>query len=46
MFSWGVITIGIGGVQNDASLSGVRYLLGVFEAGELSMFEHTTRMMA
>lgn len=34
MFGFGATTIGIGGVKNAASLSGVRFLLGVFEAGE------------
>jgi MFS family permease len=32
MFSWGVITIGIGGVHSFAQITGVRFLLGVFEA--------------
>jgi len=34
MFSWGAITMGLGGVQNFASVAVVRFLLGVFEAGE------------
>ncbi|KAK0610984.1 major facilitator superfamily domain-containing protein [Immersiella caudata] len=33
MFSWGAITIGLGGVTNFAATTGVRFLLGVFEAG-------------
>ncbi|KAF2096428.1 MFS general substrate transporter [Rhizodiscina lignyota] len=33
MFSWGVITIGLGGTQSYASVTVVRFLLGVFEAG-------------
>jgi hypothetical protein len=33
MFSWGAITIGLGGTQNFGSVTGVRFLLGVFEAG-------------
>ncbi|KAG7449539.1 putative MFS transporter [Guyanagaster necrorhizus] len=33
MFTWGVITIGLGGVTNYATLTIVRFLLGVFEAG-------------
>jgi MFS family permease len=33
MLSWGAITIGLGGVQNFASVTTVRFLLGVFEAG-------------
>lgn len=33
MFAWGATTVGIGGVRNAASLTGVRFLLGVFEAG-------------
>ncbi|KAI0523744.1 MFS general substrate transporter [Xylaria bambusicola] len=33
MGSWGLITIGIGGVHNYSQIVGVRFLLGVFEAG-------------
>jgi MFS family permease len=33
MFSWGAITMGLGGVQSFASVTVVRFLLGVFEAG-------------
>ncbi|KAI1359146.1 MFS general substrate transporter [Xylaria arbuscula] len=33
MGSWGLITIGIGGVHNYGQIVGVRFLLGVFEAG-------------
>lgn len=33
MFSWGCITIGLGGVHSFASVTVVRFLLGVFEAG-------------
>ncbi|KAL7628518.1 hypothetical protein AAE478_000033 [Parahypoxylon ruwenzoriense] len=33
MFSWGAITIGIGGVKNFGQMTGVRFLLGAFEAG-------------
>lgn len=33
MFSWGAITIGLGGVHNAAGMTGVRFLLGVVEAG-------------
>ncbi|KAM7210862.1 Major facilitator superfamily domain containing protein [Rhypophila decipiens] len=33
MFSWGAITIGLGGVTNYASMVGVRFLLGAAEAG-------------
>ncbi|KAH8830697.1 MFS transporter [Flagelloscypha sp. PMI_526] len=33
MFSWGAITIGLGGVKNAASVTVVRFLLGVVEAG-------------
>lgn len=33
MFSWGAITMGLGGVQNFAQLTGVRFLLGAVEAG-------------
>lgn len=33
MFSWGAITIGLGGVHNFAATAAVRFLLGMFEAG-------------
>ncbi|KAI1401805.1 MFS general substrate transporter [Hypoxylon fuscum] len=33
MFSWGAITIGLGGVKNYPQLVGVRFLLGAAEAG-------------
>jgi|SRR5688572_7360783 MFS family permease len=33
MFSWGSVTIGLGGVQAFWSVTFVRFLLGVFEAG-------------
>jgi len=33
MFSWGAVTIGLGGVQNFGATAAVRFLLGVFEAG-------------
>ncbi|KAI0136215.1 major facilitator superfamily domain-containing protein [Xylariales sp. AK1849] len=33
MFSWGVITIGLGGTHNFSQVTGVRFLLGAFEAG-------------
>ncbi|RFU35286.1 hypothetical protein B7463_g1035, partial [Scytalidium lignicola] len=33
MFSWGAITIGLGGAKSYASVTAVRFLLGVFEAG-------------
>ncbi|KAK5114844.1 hypothetical protein LTR62_002001 [Meristemomyces frigidus] len=33
MFSWGTITMGLGGVHNFAAVAVVRFLLGVFEAG-------------
>ncbi|KAL1845053.1 hypothetical protein VTK73DRAFT_1216 [Phialemonium thermophilum] len=33
MFSWGCITMGLGGVTNFAGITGVRFLLGMFEAG-------------
>ncbi|ELR04324.1 hypothetical protein VC83_04028 [Pseudogymnoascus destructans] len=33
MFSWGVMTVGLGGAQSYASVTAVRFLLGVFEAG-------------
>ncbi|KAK1993216.1 major facilitator superfamily transporter [Colletotrichum falcatum] len=33
MFSWGAVTIGLGGAADGAAVTGVRFLLGVFEAG-------------
>ncbi|KAI0377962.1 MFS general substrate transporter [Hypomontagnella monticulosa] len=33
MFSWGALTMGLGGVNSYASVTVVRFLLGVFEAG-------------
>ncbi|GJN75923.1 hypothetical protein PLICBS_010033 [Purpureocillium lilacinum] len=33
MLSWGAITMGLGGTHNYASVTVVRFLLGVFEAG-------------
>jgi sugar phosphate permease len=33
MFSWGACTIGLGGSQNFATVTAVRFLLGMFEAG-------------
>ncbi|KAK0625475.1 major facilitator superfamily domain-containing protein [Bombardia bombarda] len=33
MFSWGAITIGLGGVRTFSAMAGVRFLLGAFEAG-------------
>ncbi|KAG8711366.1 hypothetical protein FRC08_015979 [Ceratobasidium sp. 394] len=33
MFSWGSLTVGMGGVQSYGSLTAVRFLLGAFEAG-------------
>ncbi|KAL1593164.1 hypothetical protein SLS60_010772 [Paraconiothyrium brasiliense] len=33
MFSWGACTIGLGGAQNYATVTAVRFLLGMFEAG-------------
>ncbi|CAG7918016.1 unnamed protein product [Penicillium olsonii] len=33
MFSWGAVTVGLGGAQNYAQVAGVRFLLGVLEAG-------------
>lgn len=45
MFAWGAVTIGNGGVQIAASLSGVRFLLSAFESGEQSMFGYTNYVM-
>nr|OQO26128.1 hypothetical protein B0A51_04522 [Rachicladosporium sp. CCFEE 5018] len=33
MFSWGSLTVGLGGVGSFGSVTAVRFLLGVFEAG-------------
>jgi MFS family permease len=33
MFGWGVCTIGLGGAKNYATVTAVRFLLGMFEAG-------------
>ncbi|TVY78467.1 MFS transporter prlL [Lachnellula suecica] len=33
MFSWGAATMGLGGTTNFAGVTGVRFLLGIFEAG-------------
>lgn len=46
MFAWGATTVGIGGVRNAASLTGVRFLLGVFEAGKQSTLGYMTLVMA
>ncbi|KAL9113081.1 MAG: hypothetical protein Q9227_002693 [Pyrenula ochraceoflavens] len=35
MFCWGVCTIGLGGTQSYASVTVVRFLLGMFEAAQL-----------
>jgi hypothetical protein len=33
MFSWGATTMGLGGTQNFAGVTAVRFILGMFEAG-------------
>ncbi|KAL4877305.1 major facilitator superfamily domain-containing protein [Aspergillus karnatakaensis] len=33
MLSWGAVTMGLGGVHNYAQVTGLRFLLGVMEAG-------------
>lgn len=33
MFSWGAVTIGLGGSRNFGDVTGIRFLLGVIEAG-------------
>ncbi|KAF2640761.1 MFS transporter [Massarina eburnea CBS 473.64] len=33
MFAWGACTIGLGGAKNYATVTAVRFLLGMFEAG-------------
>ncbi|EED19035.1 MFS transporter, putative [Talaromyces stipitatus ATCC 10500] len=32
MLSWGAITMGLGGAKNNAQVTGIRFILGVFEA--------------
>ena len=44
VFCWGAITIGI--IKDFASLSGIRLLLGGFEAGEPSVFGYMALVMA
>jgi len=39
MFSWGAITIGLGAAQSHVSVTIVRFLLGIFEAGKESSAE-------
>lgn len=38
MISWGAITMGLGGTKDYASVTVVRFLLGVFEAGMLRSY--------
>ncbi|KAF8858367.1 putative MFS transporter [Acephala macrosclerotiorum] len=33
MFPWGAVTMGLGGTQNFAGVTAVRFILGMFEAG-------------
>ncbi|KAF4628292.1 hypothetical protein G7Y89_g9859 [Cudoniella acicularis] len=33
MFAWGAVTMGLGGTQSFASVTAVRFILGMFEAG-------------
>lgn len=40
MFSWGAITMGLGGTNSYAAVAVTRFLLGVFEAGE-TFLAHT-----
>jgi hypothetical protein len=35
MFAWGATTMGLGGTQNFAGVTAVRFILGMFEAGML-----------
>jgi MFS family permease len=35
--SWGVFTIGFAGVQNFATVTVLRFFIGVFEAGQSSL---------
>jgi hypothetical protein len=34
MLAWGALTMGLGGTKSYAEITVVRFLLGVFEAGE------------
>jgi hypothetical protein len=34
MLAWGALTMGLGGTHTYAELTVIRFLLGVFEAGE------------
>jgi MFS family permease len=34
MFSWGSVTMGLGGTHSFASVTAVRFILGLFEAGK------------
>jgi len=39
MFSWGAVTMGLGGTKNFAGVTAVRFILGMFEAGKYSQVE-------
>lgn len=43
MLSWGAITMGLAGAQNYATVTAIRFLLGVFEAG--SFFAPSARSL-
>jgi hypothetical protein len=45
MFSWGAITMGLGGVQSFGAVTAVRSLLGVFEAGECDAVPYPKRLL-
>ena len=33
MFSWGAVTMGLGGTKGYGAVTAVRFILGMFEAG-------------
>lgn len=37
MFSWGAVTIGLGGTNSFAGVTAVRFVLRMFEAGEYNI---------
>lgn len=39
MFSWGAVTMGLGGTKNFAGVTAVRFILGMFEAGKYPQVE-------
>ncbi|PQE28384.1 Major facilitator superfamily domain general substrate transporter protein [Rutstroemia sp. NJR-2017a BBW] len=45
MFSWGIMTIGLGFTHNFAGITAVRFLLGTFEAGTVSRAPSNTHSL-